>query len=254
MLVFIIPLKSRQVSKSWERVSKLFERCIKSVCNQTSHNFRVIVVCHEKPQIEFSHPYITYIEVDFPPPTPDNKSKGVDKLRKVLVGLNYARQLKLSHTMNVDADDCVSKHLAKLVEQNPHSNGWFVNKGYVYEDGSNFLYLKRKDFHQWCGTSNIVRYDLINLPENVEHEWVNYKNYYCSHRRLVKKFAQEGTPLEPLPFAGAIYILGHGDNKSGKFTKFLPNKGIVARLKNILFNFRPVTGLVRNEFGIYDLH
>ena len=253
MLVFIIPVKSPQLSKSWDHVSKLFERCIRSVCNQTSANFRVIVVCHEKPQIEFSHPHITYIEVDFPPPAPDGKSKGIDKLRKILLGLNYARQLNPSHAMNVDADDCVSKHLAKLVEQNPQSNGWFVDKGYVYEDGSKILYFKRKDFHQWCGTCNIVRYDLIDIPERIEDAWINFKKYYCSHRRLVKKLAQQGTPLNRLPFSGAIYILGHGDNDSGNINKFLPNKGIVTRLKNICFNFRPLPSLVRDEFGIYDL-
>ena len=128
-----------------------------------------------------------------------------------------------------------------------------MDKGYVYKDGSKILYFKRKNFHQWCGTCNIVRYDLINLPERIEDAWVNFKSYYCSHRRLVKKLAQQGTPLNRLPFSGAIYILAHGDNDSGNVNKFIPNKGIMTRLKNIFFNFRPLTSLVREEFGIYDL-
>lgn len=69
MLVFIIPIKSARVSSSWELVSKLFERTIKSVCNQTIPDFRVIIVCHEKPNIKFEHSNVTYIEVDFPIPT-----------------------------------------------------------------------------------------------------------------------------------------------------------------------------------------
>lgn len=226
MLVFIIPLKSPQASNSWERVSKLFERSIKSVCTQTSSEFRVIVVCHEIPQIEFSHSHITYIKVNFPAPNSDQKSKMLDKSRKVLVGLNYARQLNPCHTMNVDADDCVSKHLAEFVKQNPQSNGWFVHKGFVYQDGSKFIYFKRKDFHQWCGTCHIIRYDLHNLPESIEDESVDFDKYYCNHREVVKNLAQKRTPIEPLPFAGAVYILGHGDNSIGEINKLTSSENI----------------------------
>lgn len=253
MLVFIIPLKSQQVSKSWDRVSKLFERCIKSVCNQTSPNFRVIVVCHEKPQIEFSHPHITYIEVDFPAPNSEYKNKRLDRKRKVIVGLNYARQLKPSHIMKVDADDCVSKYLAELVEQNPQSNGWFVNKGYLYQDGSKFVYFKRKDFYKWCGSCNIIAWKLLNVPESLLPDTIELKKYYWGHRKVVEKLAQQGTPIQPLPFAGAIYLVGHGDNTYPYSTNFLSYKGVYFWLKQILFNFRLLTSSVRNEFGLYDI-
>ncbi len=46
MLVFVIPLQSKAVSNSWKKISQLFEKCIQSVCQQTSpqlnlkaHNF-----------------------------------------------------------------------------------------------------------------------------------------------------------------------------------------------------------------------
>ena len=156
MLLFVIPLRSPKVSKSWELVCKLLERTLKSECNQTSPDFRVIVVCHEKPQIEFNHPNVTYLEVDFPVPAQDYKSKSLDKGRKILWGLFHGRQFNPSHTMIVDADDCVSKNIAELVNQNPQSNGWFVNQGYVYQTGSKFIYLRRKAFNKLCGTSNIV--------------------------------------------------------------------------------------------------
>lgn len=252
MLVFVIPLKSTQVSKSWEYVSKLFERCIRSVCNQTSTNFSVIVVCHEKPQIEFNHPHITYVKVDFSAPSSDCESKRRDKRRKMFVGLNYARQLEPSHTMHVDADDCVSKYLAEFVEQNPQSNGWFVNKGYVYQDGNKFIYFKRKDFHQWCGTSNIIRYGLHNVPESLSYDCKDFYRYYVAHRKVVKNQESKGTPIEPLPFAGATYILGHSENLSSNSFNNLIGGGKISVAKNIL-HFRPLTGLVRNDFGIYNV-
>ncbi len=71
MLVFIIPLKSAKVSSDWQRVSALFENCVKSACNQTSNKFYVIVVCHEKPITSFQHPNLCYVQVDFPPPSMD---------------------------------------------------------------------------------------------------------------------------------------------------------------------------------------
>lgn len=269
MLVFVIPLKSAQVSKSWNHVSKLFERCIRSVCNQTSNNYRVVVVCHEKPQIEFTHPHITYLEVEFPIPSLDLRSKYTDKHRKMLVGLRYAQRFEPSHTMNVDADDCVSKHIAEFAEQNPQSNGWFVNKGYVYQDGSKFIYFKGKDFYQWCGTSNIFRYDLHLLPESLSYDCIDANDYtsqhlseefidfyrcFVNHRVVVQHRAQKGIPVGPLPFAGAVYILDHGENAaSNNFNYLLESKNPLVKLKRML-SFRPLTSSVSNEFTIYNVH
>ncbi len=128
MLVFVVPIKTPQASKSWERVSQLFERCAISLCNQTSQNYTVIVVCNEQPRIEFHHPNITYIEVDFGVANePDPISIGhTDKGRKILRRLIHAQEFSPSHTMAVDADDCVSKHLAEFVDKNQNSYGWFI--------------------------------------------------------------------------------------------------------------------------------
>jgi len=94
MLVFIIPLKSPQAAKSWSQVSKLFERCVKSICNQTSPDFRVLVVC-EKPDIKFSHPHILYLEVNLPIPQPTKIENEIRK-KKLLMGLAHARKNRLT--------------------------------------------------------------------------------------------------------------------------------------------------------------
>jgi len=258
MLVFVIPLKSLQASKSWEHVSKLFERCIKSVCNQTSAQFRVIVVCHEKPEIDFQHSQITYIEADYPAPDfHDKVDQRRDKVRKIFLGLNYARNLGLFHAMNVDADDCVSKHLAKFVEQNPQENGWFVNKGYLFQDGNKFVYLKWKNFNRCCGTSNIIRYNLLDLPENLPESIKDHssiKSKYIAHYAVANKLAQQGTPIKPLPFAGASYIIGHQDSDSSNtFDRLVPPKTLPHHLKRIVCNYRPLTSSIRDEFGIYSI-
>ncbi len=242
----MIPLKSAKVSNSWERVTQLFERCIKSVCNQTSPNFHVIVVCHEKPKIEFTHPQITYITVDFSHPNePTPEAKGdTDKGRKILKGLVYARQFSPTHTMTVDADDCVSEKLAKFVQQHPDSNGWFINKGYKYQEGSNYIYIKRSNFYKMCGTCNILRYDLNDLPETAEYNrGYGYYRYYIDHAKVRDILKSKGKSIKSLPFPGAVYILATGENLFKNST----------RLRFSIFNRKSLNQSLRDEFGLYKL-
>ena len=242
----MIPLKSAKVSNSWERVTQLFERCIKSVCNQTSPNFHVIVVCHEKPKIEFTHPQITYITVDFSHPNePTPEAKGdTDKGRKILKGLVYARQFSPTHTMTVDADDCVSEKLAKFVQQHPDSNGWFINKGYKYQEGSNYIYIKRSNFYKMCGTCNILRYDLNDLPETAEYNrGYGYYRYYIDHAKVRDILKSKGKSIKSLPFPGAVYILATGENLFKNST----------RLRFSIFNRKLLNQSFRDEFGLYKL-
>ncbi|WP_017314629.1 hypothetical protein [Mastigocladopsis repens] len=246
MLVFVIPLKSPQASKSWELVTKLFERCIKSICNQTSLEYRVIVVCHEQPRLEFHHPHITYIEVDFPPPNePDAFSVGhTDKGRKILKGLIHAQEFSPSHTMAVDADDCVSKYLAEFVNQNHNCHGWFINKGYKYQNSSDYVYIKRRNFYKICGTCNILRYDLNQLPEKPEYNrGYGYYKFYVDHEKVRDNLAEKGTPIKPLPFPGAVYIVSTGENLYYGTTK----------LTFSIFNRKALNKSIREEFSLYPL-
>src|ERR687886_110512 len=260
MLIFIVPVKSAQISTSWELASKLFERCVKSICNQTSSEFRVIVVCHERPHIEFNHPYIKYIEVSFPIPnwerTSDLGSRDRDKSRKIFTGLIYARQLKPCHVMFVDADDCVSNHLAEFVNQNSQGNGWFLNRGYEYQEGNNFIYWRKKDFHRKCGTSNIVRHDLIAPPESVKLESIDWDFLY--HQDIVEAMKKRGTPLDELPFEGAIYVQENGENICNQsqvlkeMLHFNPKEIILfyARRAYKSFTSKRLTKSIRDEFGL----
>lgn len=246
MLVFVVPLKSQKVAKSWERTLTLFERCMKSICNQTSSEFRVVVVCHEVPQIKFSHPCITYVSVDFPFPTEKNiVSRGdTDKARKMLKGLIYARKFSPTHTMAVDADDCVSKNLAAFVKKNINSNGWFINKGYKYQESSKYIYVKRNNFYRMCGSANILKYELNYLPENPEYNrGYGYYKYYIHHAKIKEVLKSKGTLIKPLPFAGAVYVVGNGENIFYDDMK----------LQFHILNRRTLKKSIINEFGLYQL-
>ena len=254
MLVFIIPLKSQQVSKSWSRVSVLYERCLKSVCNQTSSDFKVIIVCHEKPEVKVDCPQVNYIQVDFPPPNLDNfsfeEARGIgntDKAKKIFIGLTFAKKFKPSHIMVVDADDCVSRHLAKFVNQHPQCDGWYLKKGYVHEEGSRLVYLNTKNFNQSCGTSIVIKCDLYHLLFPNE-------NYYDHNNHLLK----DGIVLQELPFIGAIYIIKNGENKfmtSTTIKKLTKQENRLLYLLRKVMKYRPLllTKKIRHQFGLYKL-
>lgn len=264
MLVFIIPLKSAKVSDSWVQVSKLFERTIRSVCNQTCLEFRVIVVGHEQPDIEFEHSNIIYLQVNFPLPTwevnTDHASRDTDKQKKIFTGLIYACQFNPTHIMFVDADDCVSKHLAKFVLQNPESNGWMLDKGYEYLDGSKSILLRQKGFYYRCGTSSIVKYKLITPDknmrvDNVDRKWLFHGN------QIKKQLFIQGVILDTLPFLGAVYITNHGENIRNQITLELQRgNSIYQKLRVYIITLgkrilsQTLTDSIREEFSIYDIH
>ncbi len=252
MLVFIVPIKSPSVSNSWSRLCKLFERCIASICNQTSPNFKVIVVCHQIPEISFESSYIEYIEVDFPPPALDSKfgqvqgPGDIDKARKIRVGLEAIQHLNASHVMVVDADDCVNQDLAAFVDQYPQCVGWYFKQGYVYLEGSWILFKNIQNFYQSCGTSIIARkslFELLFLNEN----YYNHNNYQLA----------EDITLLPLPMIGAIYSVNNKENMfmgmenlaaiGGTTNKLIFS--VINKLKK--YRIQIITPKIKNKFGLY---
>ena len=229
MLVFVIPLKSRAASRSWSTVSALFERTLKSVCRQTASNFKDVVVCHEKQAIEFAHENVEYSVVAFPlpdiigDPTEDRLRKETDHAKKLWVGSVYAESIAPTHVMHVDADDCISRNLAAYVNENSQHNGWYVDKGFEYQDSGKTIYPKSK-FYTKCGTSNIVRYDLIKPLFSTPLDRVSARDdsaFFMRHKLQRGYFDSIGSPLSPLPFPGAVYITGHGDNN---YLEYFANK------------------------------
>ena len=111
--------------------------------------------------------------------------------------------------MIVDDDDFVSARITSYVARHAGMNGWKIEKGYVWGDGGRLLY-KHDDFANYCGTSLIVRADLYALPERFEDASEQYiKTMLGSHVQIGRILAQQGAPLMPLPFRGAIYRVGH---------------------------------------------
>ncbi len=254
MLVFIIPIKSAQISKSWDSVCQLLERTVRSIFNQTDSNFKVIIVCNEKPKIHFEHPSLHFVEINSPVPK-TAQDRQDDRAKKAIAGLRYARQFSPNHVMFVDSDDCVSRRIVAFANQHPDADGWYVNSGYVYQEGSRWIYYRKSDFQKWCGTCHIIRFALCPIPDGEDDYPEDSLKYYalCSHRNFNEVLKQ--TPPQPLPFPGTVYIIGHGDNdyQTGFGSLHNANRGnLLFKLKETL-KFRPISPSIRQEFGLYSL-
>lgn len=264
MLTFIVPVKSKLLTSDWLACSKLFERTLKSICNQINDNFKVIVVCHELPQVIFTSDKIEYVQVPFDPPTlvaddwnKNRELKEGDKANKILIGFERAKKYKPDYIMVVDADDCISNAIVSFVAQQENNMpGWYIDKGYYYKEGANYLFLNKKTFNNLCGSCIIIRTDLF--LQLITQDPCLY--YFHELKEL-----PNGIALEPLPFAGALYSMGNGENhymSAQQAVKLIKNKESKAvrweflrslYRKLLKYRVRPITKKFKQNFNFYNV-
>lgn len=226
---FIICLHHPDSCSSYESTSVLLKNTLRSVCNQDTADFRVTVVCNALPEPRLDDRTIDYVLVDFPPPETVEPEKGgiefirIDKGTKYFAGLLHCRQYNPSHVMLMDADDFVSRRLARHVLEHPVRTSWYINLGFVYHHGEDRVY-PITGFNRSCGTSNILQFGEIppvRLPENPTREQILHavdprfiKFILGSHKFLADSLRKQNRPIAPIPFPGAVYYLAHGTNVS----------------------------------------
>lgn len=257
---FVVPIKSKMVTGNWGHFNKLVNRTLKSICSQTNTDFNVVVVCHELPTMDFENDKIQFVQVDFPPPElgDDNKRnielKETDKSKKVLEGIRYSKNVGAEYVMVVDSDDCISPKISSFVSENLKSKsvGWYLDKGYYYTEGKNYLIKKKTKFYGNCGSCLILRMDIAPV-------WVKKEPFlYYDHQTIEKGEIQ----LLKFPYYGAIYSMANGENHYKSWS----NMKKIAK-KYLLFDngkFKPfqklakyrltfLTPRLKRDFGLYKL-
>jgi hypothetical protein len=217
VLNFVIPLRHPQNSTDWPALKRRLADTIRSIAGQDDVRWRAIIVANEGADLPRLPNNFEVRQVDFPPnpmfEQGDNDLEAfrdacrLDKGRRVLAGILEAD--KTGYVMVVDDDDFVSRRLTSFVAGYPGENGWFVQNGYIWGDGGRLIY-EYADFSKFCGTSHIIRADLYQLPASVEAADPDYvRKMFGSHIFIREYLAARGQPLAPLPFAGAVYRIGH---------------------------------------------
>jgi len=232
VLAFVTSLRHPQNVVSPQRSSALLGAMLQSVCRQTDPDFIAVVVHNHLQVVESRDPRVVFVPVTFPPPTHaakttlDYPTRMLDKGAKLIAGATVVRALGASHIMFVDYDDLMHHELAEYCNAQPGSPGWYSPTGYLHSFGSRWVHPVGREFHMKCGSSTIVRTDLLEIPahlskrsskeqiiESLGEDYVI--GFIGDHGPRQSRLAARGHHLAPLPFGSAIYEIGTGENVSG---------------------------------------
>jgi hypothetical protein len=265
MLTFIIPVRHPQNAKDWGRVKYVLGQTAASIAGQESGAWRAVVVANtgsdlpplprgfEVAWVDFSPNPIHDLGQDFTSWPDKYEAFRYDKGRRVLAGLLHAPNS--NHYMVVDDDDFVSSRLAGFVERHPTANGWYITDGYMWSEGSHWIF-KFPSLHKHCGTTHIVHRDLMKIPPTFAEAPQEHVRWLGTHARITEEFVAAGHPLEPLPFAGSVYRVGHGNAHSqtrAVWHSCFMRKGVLFRphvLASNLTRLRSLTPTHISEFGM----
>ena len=223
MFTFITAVRHPSTAASYVRIESLLRRSLRSICNQSSQNFSVIVVCNQVPANPHPDKRIRYLLTpEFPVDTNDLLYRTrTDKGFKIALGLAAARELQPTHVMIFDADDFVHRHIVAYSDQHSSSPGWHVDRGFVY-DKRTHLVSPLVRFSEICGTSHIIAYHLVEpngvTPTSTREQVLNalgeeyVQLVLGAHPFIVDFFAARSHIFSPLPFPGAVYQRGTGEN------------------------------------------
>jgi GT2 family glycosyltransferase len=243
-LALITPVRHPHNSLNYDEVEKALRTSVTAWLRQTDPDVVVIVVASRKPDLP-DDPRITTVTVDFLPPSPERTSRTGDaavlrdKGCKNAVGLAVAQQLGAEYIMFADADDFVSRRLTAFVRAHSGQPGWTITDGWRLSVHRRAIRRHRADFHLQCGTSHIVRSDL--LPSSGLSPSATQEALYAAHGDILERwfgshmYLHDDLPLSPLPFPGALYQVGTANSQSGNA---LGGQGW------------PITRRIADEFGV----
>jgi hypothetical protein len=230
MLAFITTLRHPQNSVSYARVEGLLGDTLKSVAQQSSEDYVIVIVGNKRP--DFTLPDRThFVQVDFPAPAPATGAQTArqpfvwDKGTKLGIGLAAARRFSPTHVMFFDADDFVHCDLAATISANPDHRGWVMRDGWMFSRARN-SYVSQPEFNRTCGTSFILPFEAYEVPEDLEVSAPQQQvaevfgerlsTIMGAHRNAEAWYREHGRILASFPYRGAVYHVDTGENHSGK--------------------------------------
>lgn len=235
-MTFLIPVRHYANARDWSLLKSNLRQTVASIAAQTHGDWRGLIIANEGSDLPPLPERFSVEWVQFPPNDMHELKASatreqfydafrIDKGRRVLSGMLRARDSRFF--MIVDDDDFVSSRITQHAVDHPHANGWTVNHGYIWSDRGQWL-LEHDEFNTICGTSLIVRSDLYALPQRFEDASPDYiKSMLGSHVQLHHILEERNTPLQPLPFRGAVYRIGQAGSHSqapGILRKYFLNR------------------------------
>lgn len=232
MIVFITTVRHPDNCSSYDRIGRLLDASLRSVCRQVDADFRVVVVHNSMPKVTICDQRITYVRVDFPAPSAERTPRTShnvfrrDKGTKCAIGVAAAHQLGADHVMFFDADDLIHHQVSALANGSTDHPGWYSPQGWIHSFGSRSVQFVPTGFHQKNGSTSIIRTDLVGVPTTlattVSQEEVlgSLTEAYVDrmlgeHGWWQDQLETTGHKMEATPFPIAVWEIGTGENVSG---------------------------------------
>jgi hypothetical protein len=234
---FVVPFQSKEVTKNWSLQSSLCKKTIESIENQKSKNYKIHLVCHDKPKNFSGSKNVNVVRVKFDIPR-DKQEMMLDKRRKIKKGISIAEKKTGDRFMVMDADDRVSNRLVNISER-IGGKVQMVRKGYVWPYNSSFVF-------KWKMLSKpIFRYDGDNLPKSPSD---NNEYMILKPHNKVGVLAEKGLiDANEIPIHSYLYIVDTQDNHSGaSFKNFINKKNVLNRFLGV----RVMTNSIKKEFYV----
>ena len=245
-VTFGIPLMSRRVARNWGSIENLLAATLRSVFNQNDASIRVIIACHERPEIVEAHDArVTIKQVEFDIPR-FRAEMELDRMRKLEVIGSELRANGGGWLFVLDADDFVSKHLAKTILASP-VKALVVRRGYRL-DAKLGQYQQLGKLWGKCGSCAAVRWDESELPLKPLSDNPPIYHEFCERRHylLPSFFASRGWSWRFLEAPLVVYVVNHGSNQSVVIVR----DTIKWRLYFKLMPWKPWKSELDEEFGV----
>ena len=213
---FGIPLRARASALNWDQVCRNLDATLDSLAQQTRRDFRVLVSCHDIPDIDTRGLDIRFMKAGFAPPLDDQGRPKNDKHKKKhRLGLEVGKEVEEDvYFMPLDADDLVHPELVETVLKDDNRVGYLMERGLIFNAATGHCRECDPETHpfwRYCGSCAVLYFKADELPQ-----WKGDKSRYYScflnHKRYAQTAREAGRALVPLDTPMAVYIINHGEN------------------------------------------
>jgi hypothetical protein len=219
-MIFCIPVLPKAKASNWDDVVALFNGTLRSLQNQTSKDFSVVVGCHDRPELHGAYDFpVTFLQARWPVLPPEAgpyKDKG---WKRELLAAEVKRRGG-GYFMMLDADDLLHRDFVAHVLREKAPHGYIVEEGYGLDHRNRSVAeipgAWPKPFHFYCGSCAVLALGPEELPEGVRRTPDGIFSRLKSHVHWKQVMLDAGRPLAPFPFRAAAYVLNHGENNHSR--------------------------------------
>jgi hypothetical protein len=210
-IYYCLPLKSRAVAKDWNHVCRLLEDTLAAIFASDIDDIKVLIACHDVPVTRFSgDSRLEYLPIGHTVPVSVAEQTN-DKQIKLRMLAEAVCQAGGGYMVLMDADDLVSRHLARFIRNDDNRLGYSIQQGYIWNIQRGYFY-KVNDFPRHCGSCSVFYLEPKDLMNGAEG--LIQGIYTTSHTNLAGMSESKGRPLSSVPFPAMIYLRHHGENFS----------------------------------------